>query len=162
MSKKMSLRAAGVLVGLTAALTPAALMAYDVNSTSVAGVIAQATATAAPKTTASPAAPKTGNAGLQNAAGGVVAQATATAAPKTTASPAAPKTGNAGLLNAAGGVVAQATATAAPKTTASPAAPKTGNAGFASEAGTAGVAATLAVLAIGVVAGGRVLASRRG
>ena len=58
-------------------------------------------------------------------------------------------------------VVAQATATAAPKTTASPAAPKTGNAGIASEAGTAGVAALLAVLAVGVVAGGRVMASRR-
>ncbi len=57
-------------------------------------------------------------------------------------------------------VVAQATATAAPKA-ATPAAPKTGNAGFAGQAGTAGVAALLVVLTAGVVAGGRVLASRR-
>src|SRR5688500_7325895 len=57
---------------------------------------------------------------------------------------------------------ATATATAAKATgTASPAAPKTGGAGLASEAGTASVAALLVVLAVGVVAGGRVLASRR-
>jgi hypothetical protein len=70
-------------------------------------------------------------------------------------------------------VVAQATPTATVKAatptapvkaataTASPAAPKTGGAGLASEAGTASVAALLVVLAVGVVAGGRVLASRR-
>ena len=149
MSKKMSLRAAGVVVGLSAALAPAALLAYDATTDVTVPVVAQATATAAPKTTASPAAPKTGNAGLLNAAGVAVAQATATA------SPAAPKTGNAGLLGLFDGA-AQAQATA------SPSAPKTGNAGLAGDAGTAAVAATLAVLAVGVVAGGRVLASRRG
>jgi hypothetical protein len=99
---------AAVLVGVLASLMPAALLAYDsdIRGTESA-VVAQASPTAAPKTTA-----------------------TATAAPKTTA-------------------------------TASPAAPKTGGAGLASEAGTAGVAALLVVLAVGVVAGGRVLAARR-
>ena len=68
---------AAVLVGLIAALAPAALFAYsvgtDVNSTKV---VAQATATAAPKAAttaapkaATPAAPKTGNAGFAGQAG---------------------------------------------------------------------------------------------
>ena len=60
---------AAILVGLIAALAPAALFAYsvgtDVNSTKV---VAQATATAAPKA-ATPAAPKTGNAGFAGQAG---------------------------------------------------------------------------------------------
>ena len=103
MKKKAGLRVAAVLVGMLVALVPAALLAYD---------------TGAPK-----------------ADSGIVAQATATAAPK-------------------------ATATAAPKA-ASPAAPKTGNAGLASQTGTAGVAALLIVLAVGVVGAGRVLAARR-
>lgn len=106
MGKKASLRFGAMLVGVLTALTPAALLAYDATTV------------------------ETGSS--------VVAQATATAAPKTTA-----------------------TTTAAPKTTASPAAPKTGNAGILAETGTAGVAALLAVLAVGVVAGGRVMASRR-
>ncbi len=67
---------------------------------------------------------------------------------------------DAGAPKADSAIVAQATATAAAKA-ASPAAPKTGNAGMASEAGTAGVAALLVVMAVGVVAGGRVLAARR-
>lgn len=45
---------------------------------------------------------------------------------------------------------------------ASPAAPKTGNAGLAGGAPSAEVAGALAVLAIAVIAGGRVLAARRG
>jgi hypothetical protein len=44
----------------------------------------------------------------------------------------------------------------------SPAAPKTGNAGLAGGAPSAEVAGALAVLAIAVIAGGRVLAARRG
>lgn len=92
-----SLRVAAVLVGLIAALAPAALLAYDASGDKLDGTR----------------------------------------------------------------VVAQATPTAAPKAATPAAAPKTGNAGFASEAGTAGVAALLIVLTVGVVAGGRVLASRR-
>ena len=68
---------AAVIVGLIAALAPAALFAYnagsDMNSPKI---VAQATATAAPKA-ATPAAPKTGT-------------------------PAAPKTGNAGFAGQAG------------------------------------------------------------
>ena len=66
-----------MIVGLIAALAPAALFAYnagsDMNSPKI---VAQATATAAPKA-ATPAAPKTGT-------------------------PAAPKTGNAGFAGQAG------------------------------------------------------------
>ena len=102
MSKKMSLRAAGVVVGLSAALAPAALLAYDATTDVTVPVVAQATATAAPKTTASPAAPKTGNAGLLGLFDGA-AQAQATA------SPSAPKTGNAGLAGDAGTAAVAAT-----------------------------------------------------
>ena len=95
----ISVRVAAMLVGLIAALAPAALLAYDARD---------------------------------NADGiRVIAQASPTAAPK-------------------------ATAAATPA-----AAPKTGTAGIAGEAGTAGVAALLIALTVGVVAGGRVLATRR-
>jgi hypothetical protein len=63
---------AAVLVGLIVALAPAALFAYDQGTDKIGGtqVVAQATATAAPKTgTATPAAPKTGNAGIATQAG---------------------------------------------------------------------------------------------
>ncbi len=65
---------AAVLVGLIAALAPAALFAYSVTSDlSGTSVVAQATATAAPKA-ATPAAPKTGNAGFaQTGTAGVAA-----------------------------------------------------------------------------------------
>ncbi len=60
---------AAVIVGLIAALAPAALFAYnagsDMNSPKI---VAQATATAAPKA-ATPAAPKTGNADFAGQAG---------------------------------------------------------------------------------------------
>lgn len=94
----MGLRFAALLVGLIAALAPAALLAYDAGTSGpTAGVVAQATATAT---------------------------RTATAA----ASPSAPKTGNAGLIDQSGSLAA---------------------------------AAVLVVLAVGVVAGGRVLSTRR-
>jgi len=68
LQKKM--RVAGVVVGLAAALTPAALLASQVNTPATgSAVVAQATATAAPKATGTPAAPKTGNAGFANEAG---------------------------------------------------------------------------------------------
>ena len=72
MSKKIGLRLGAGLVGLMAALTPAALLAYDATTVETgSSVVAQATGTAAPKTTAaaSPAAPKTGNAGIASEAG---------------------------------------------------------------------------------------------
>ncbi len=94
----MGLRFAALLVGLIAALAPAALLAYDAGTSGpTAGVVAQATATAT---------------------------RTATAA----ASPSAPKTGNAGLIDQSGSLAA---------------------------------AAVLVVLAVSVVAGGRVLSTRR-
>ncbi len=56
------MKVAGVVVGLAAALTPAALMASQVSTPATgSAVVAQATGT--------PAAPKTGNAGLANEAG---------------------------------------------------------------------------------------------
>ncbi len=96
----MGLRLAAVLVGLIAALAPAALLAYDAGTSgSAAGVVAQATATR-----------------------------TATATATRTASPSAPKTGSAGLIDQSGSIAA---------------------------------AAVLGVLALSVVAGGRVLSTRR-
>lgn len=98
----MGLRFAALLVGLIAALAPAALLAYDAGTSGpTAGVVAQATAT------------KT---------------ATATATATKAASPSAPKTGNAGLIDQSGSLAA---------------------------------AAVLVVLAVSVVAGGRVLSTRR-
>ena len=94
----MGLRVAAVLVGLIAALAPAALLAYDASTSGpTAGVVAQATGTATRTATA-------------------------------TASPSAPKTGNAGLIDQSGSLAA---------------------------------AAVLVVLAVSVVAGGRVLSTRR-
>lgn len=71
----MGLRVAAVLVGLIAALAPAALLAYDVNTSgaNTAGVVAQATGTAT--RTASPTAPQTGNAGLIDQSGSLAAAA---------------------------------------------------------------------------------------
>jgi hypothetical protein len=70
-------RIIAVLVGLTAALTPAALLAYDAPDTpNGLNAIAQASPTAAPKATTSP---------------------TPTAAPKAATPAAAPKTGTAGI-----------------------------------------------------------------
>ena len=57
------------------------------------------------------------------------------------------------------GVVAQATGTAT--RTASPTAPQTGNAGLIDQSGSLAAAAVLVVLAVSVVAGGRVLSTRR-
>lgn len=76
-----SVRVAAMLVGLIAALTPAALLAYDTRDNADGSrVIAQASPTAAPKATAA-----------------------ATAAPKAAATPAAaPKTGTAGIAGEAG------------------------------------------------------------
>lgn len=77
-------RTAAIMFGIIAALAPVALLAYDAGSPIAAGnrVIAQATATAAPKA-ATPAA-----------------TTAPTAAPKATAAATAvaPKTGNAGTL----------------------------------------------------------------
>lgn len=69
----MGLRVAAVLVGLVAALAPAALLAYDAGTSgaNTAGVVAQATGTR----TASPTAPKTGNAGLIDQSGSLAAAA---------------------------------------------------------------------------------------
>lgn len=82
-SRKRS-RTAAILFGIIAALSPVALLAYDAGSptTAVNRVIAQATATAAPKA-ATP-----------------TATTAATAAPKATAAATAvaPKTGTAGTL----------------------------------------------------------------
>lgn len=66
-----SLRVAAVLVGLLAALAPAALLAYDASGDKIDGtrVVAQATATAAPKVATVAAAPKTGTAGIASEAG---------------------------------------------------------------------------------------------
>jgi len=96
----MRLRVAAVIVGLVAALAPAALLAYDA-----------------------------GTAGPTN---DVVAQATPTRTPTRAATAAA-----------------------------SPSAPKTGSAGLIDQSGSLAVAAVLVVLAVGVVAGGRVLSTRR-
>lgn len=70
---------------------------------------------------------------------------------------------DAGTAGPASGVVAQATATATRTATAaaSPSAPKTGSAGLIDQSGSLAVAAVLVVLAVGVVAGGRVLSTRR-
>jgi hypothetical protein len=96
----MGLRVAAVIVGLIAALAPAALLAYDAGSTGpTQGIVAQATGTA-----------------------------TATRTSTATASPSAPKTGSAGLIDQSGSLAA---------------------------------AAVLVVLAVSVVAGGRVLSTRR-
>jgi hypothetical protein len=97
----MGLRVAAVLVGLIAALAPAALLAYDAGGSNgpTQGVVAQATGTA-----------------------------TATRTSTATASPSAPKTGSAGLIDQSGSLAA---------------------------------AAVLVVLAVSVVAGGRVLSTRR-
>lgn len=103
----MGLRVAAVLVGLIAALAPAALLAYDAgtNGANTAGIVAQATGTATRTATA-----------------------TATRTATATSSPTAPKTGNAGLIDQSGSLAA---------------------------------AAVLVVLAVSVVAGGRVLSTRR-
>ena len=74
----MGLRLAAVLVGLIAALAPAALLAYDAGTSGpAAGVVAQATATATrtATATASPSAPKTGSAGLIDQSGSIAAAA---------------------------------------------------------------------------------------
>jgi hypothetical protein len=75
----MGLRVAAVLVGLIAALAPAALLAYDAGTSgaNTAGVVAQATGTATRTATAtsSPTAPKTGNAGLIDQSGSLAAAA---------------------------------------------------------------------------------------
>ena len=74
----MGLRFAALLVGLIAALAPAALLAYDAGTSGpTAGVVAQATATATKTATAaaSPSAPKTGNAGLIDQSGSLAAAA---------------------------------------------------------------------------------------
>jgi hypothetical protein len=75
----MGLRVAAVLVGLIAALAPAALLAYDAgtNGANTAGIVAQATGTATRTATAtsSPTAPKTGNAGLIDQSGSLAAAA---------------------------------------------------------------------------------------
>jgi hypothetical protein len=98
----MGLRVAAVLIGLIAALAPAALLAYDAGSSGpTQGIVAQATGTAT---------------------------ATATRTSTATASPSAPKTGSAGLIDQSGSLAA---------------------------------AAVLVVLAVSVVAGGRVLSTRR-
>jgi len=72
---------------------------------------------------------------------------------------------DAGTSGPTAGVVAQATATATATKTAtaaaSPSAPKTGNAGLIDQSGSLAAAAVLVVLAVGVVAGGRVLSTRR-
>jgi hypothetical protein len=79
----ISVRVAAMLVGLIAALAPAALLAYDARENADGTrVVAQASPTAAPKATTAPtAAPK----------------ATAAATPA-----AAPKTGTAGIAGEAG------------------------------------------------------------
>jgi len=68
-----SVRVAAMLVGLIAALAPAALLAYDARDNADGiRVIAQASPTAAPKATAAAtpaAAPKTGTAGIASEAG---------------------------------------------------------------------------------------------
>lgn len=71
-----SVRVAAMLVGLIAALAPAALLAYDARDNADGiRVIAQASPTAAPKATAAApaatpaAAPKTGTAGFAGEAG---------------------------------------------------------------------------------------------
>jgi hypothetical protein len=82
----MGLRVTALVVGLLAALAPAALLAYDAGSGKVEGtrIVAQATATATatatgtprPATatgTAAPAAPRTGNAGLASGQTGAAA-----------------------------------------------------------------------------------------
>ncbi len=73
----MGLRFAALLVGLIAALAPAALLAYDAGTSGpTAGVVAQATATTRTATAAaSPSAPKTGNAGLIDQSGSLAAAA---------------------------------------------------------------------------------------
>ena len=80
----LSVRLAAMLVGLVAALAPAALLAYDGQHASDGdSLVAQASPTAAPKATAAP---------------------TTTAAPKAATPAAAPKTGNAGMADSDGGV----------------------------------------------------------
>ncbi len=84
----LGVRVVAMLVGLIAALTPAALLAYDARDASNGfDVIAQASPTAAPKATAAP---------------------TTTAAPKAATPAAAPKTGTAGIAEqgSGGGVAA--------------------------------------------------------
>lgn len=85
----MGLRMTALVVGLLAALAPAALLAYDAGSGKageariVAQATATATATARPATataaaatgTAAPAAPRTGNAGLASGQTGAAAVA---------------------------------------------------------------------------------------
>lgn len=83
----MGLRMTALVVGLLAALAPAALLAYDAGSGKAgeARIVAQATATATarPATataaaatgTAAPAAPRTGNAGLASGQTGAAAVA---------------------------------------------------------------------------------------
>jgi hypothetical protein len=60
-----------------------------------------------------------------------------------------------------GGEIRAQVVTASAVTAASPAAPKTGNAGLVGGASSGTLAGVLAVLAVGVVAGGRALAARR-
>ncbi|MBM4415843.1 MAG: hypothetical protein FJ035_06295 [Chloroflexi bacterium] len=78
----MGLRVTALVVGLLAALAPAALFAYDAGSSKgeEARIVAQATATATgtPRAatatgTAAPGAPKTGNAGLASGQTGAAA-----------------------------------------------------------------------------------------
>jgi hypothetical protein len=65
------------------------------------------------------------------------------------------------VAQATGTATATATRTATATGTASPTAPKTGSAGLVNESGSIAAAAVLVVLAASVVAGGRVLSTRR-
>ena len=68
------LRVAALVVGLVAALAPAALLAYNADSGKAEGprIVAQATPTATPRpATPTVAAPRTGNAGLASGQTGV-------------------------------------------------------------------------------------------
>lgn len=109
------LRTAALVLGVLAALVPAALFAAEVGQGGANPV--------------------------------VVAQATQTATATLTATPTSTST-----------VTPTATATR----TASPTAPQTGSAGFLNDSGSMGMALVLVGLAVGVVAGGRMLSRHAG